>query len=166
MSDEQKPDEQADEQADQQADEQGEQHPTPDERLEDVGTNRGTYDLPEPGEGQRESGTAGLPDEDEVPDETIEEIDTERAERLDADNRPEGAEVDNTQRTFDAGAGMFTDTPDYDENDRPYAADEDDAGPPEDTSGETRGDRVEQQSEQDDGQDDQQDDQQEPVSAT
>ena len=140
MSDEQRADEQDD-------------HPTPDERLEEVGTNRGTDDLPEPGEGQRESGTAGLPDEDEVPDETIEEIDTERAERLDPDNRPDGAEVDNTQRTFDSGAGMFTDNPDYDENHRPYAADED-AGPPQDSSGEAG-----------DG-DEGEEDQQEPVSAT
>lgn len=116
---------------DQDQQEQGEQHPSPTERLEDVGTSRGTYDLPEPGEAQRESGTAGLPEEDEVPEETLEEIHSDRSERLDADNRPDGAEVDNTPRTFDAGAGMFTDSPDYDPDARPYA-EEDDAGPPED----------------------------------
>ena len=125
----------SDEQKTEQSDnpEQGadEDKPSPQERLEDVGANTGTYDLPGPGEDdQRESGTAGLPDEDEVPDETIEEIDSDRAERLDPDNRPDGAEVDNTPRTFDSGAGMFTDNPDYDKNDRPYAGEED-SGPPE-----------------------------------
>ena len=37
------------------------------------------------------------------PPEEIEEIETERAERLDPDNRPDNAEVDNTQRTFEDG---------------------------------------------------------------
>jgi hypothetical protein len=105
--------------------------PSPQERLEDVGAGKGTYEIPGPGEGgERESGTAGLPEEDEVPDETLEEIETDRSERLDPDNRPDGAEVDNTPRTFDAGAGMFTDNPDYDKDSRPYAGEED-SGPPE-----------------------------------
>lgn len=70
----------------------------------------------------RESGTAGLPDADDVPAETLEQIEQERSERLDPDNRPDGAEVDNTDRTFDSEAGMFTDNPDYDEDDRPFAS--------------------------------------------
>ena len=37
------------------------------------------------------------------PPEEIEQIQAERAERLDPDNRPENAEVDNTQRTFEDG---------------------------------------------------------------
>ena len=37
------------------------------------------------------------------PPEEIEQIEAERAERLDPDNRPENAEVDNTQRTFEDG---------------------------------------------------------------
>ena len=58
---------------------------------------------------ESESGTADLPEE------TIEEIERERAERLDPDNRPEDTEVDNTERTFDSGAGKFTDSDDYDD---------------------------------------------------
>ena len=84
------------------------------------GGNQGTYDI-----GDRESGSAGLPDKDEVPPETIEEIEEERKKRLDFDNRPDGAEVDNSDRTFDAEAGMFTDNEEYDENNKPYADDPD-----------------------------------------
>lgn len=93
---------------------------SPDERLDE---KDGTYDLENDGvpEEERESGTAGLPDKDNVPEETIEEIESERQERLDPDNRPDGAEVDNTSRTFDAEAGMFTDSEGYSEDDKPYA---------------------------------------------
>lgn len=38
------------------------------------------------------------------------EIERTREERLDPDNRPENAEVDNTGREFDAARGEFTDT--------------------------------------------------------
>ena len=94
---------------------------SPDERLDS--DDRGTYDLENDGipEEERESGTAGLPDKDSVPEETIESIEAERKERLDPDNRPDNVEVDNTQRTFDADAGKFTDRDDYDENEKPYA---------------------------------------------
>ena len=47
---------------------------------------------------------AGLPDADEVSDQTKEELEQERQERLDPDQRPEGAEVDNAVRTFDPEA--------------------------------------------------------------
>jgi hypothetical protein len=93
----------------------------PDERID---ADRGTYDIQ--GDGvpaeERQSGTAGLPTEDNVPAETIETIERERAERLDPENRPETAEVDNTHRTFDAEAGKFTDSDEYDEGDRPFAS--------------------------------------------
>jgi hypothetical protein len=94
---------------------------SPDERLD--AEDRGTYDLKNDGvpEEERESGTAGLPDKDNVPEETIESIESERQERLSAENRPDGAEVDNTQRTFDADAGTFTDSDRYREDDKPYA---------------------------------------------
>jgi hypothetical protein len=93
---------------------------SPDQRLDE---KTGTYDLEADGipEEERESGTAGLPEKDNVPEETIEQIDSERKERLDPDNRPDGAEVDNSKRTFDADAGMFTDSDGYDENNKPYA---------------------------------------------
>lgn len=44
-----------------------------------------------------------------------EEIEEERQERLDPDNRPEDAEVDNTDRDFDAEKGLFTDSEGYEE---------------------------------------------------
>lgn len=47
---------------------------------------------------------------DEVPpEEEIAEIEEERKARLDPDNRPENAEVDNTGRTFNSEAGDFED---------------------------------------------------------
>ena len=39
----------------------------------------------------------------EVTEEEQHEIAEERERRLDPDNRPEGAEVDNTERTFEDG---------------------------------------------------------------
>ncbi len=41
---------------------------------------------------------------------TDEEIEAEREEKLAPENRPEGAEVDNTDREFDVKHGRFTDT--------------------------------------------------------
>ena len=45
----------------------------------------------------------------EVSPEELDEIEAERKERLDPDNRPENAEVDNTDRDFDTTIGQFTD---------------------------------------------------------
>jgi hypothetical protein len=39
------------------------------------------------------------------------DIEEERKRRLDPENRPENAEVDNTQRTFDTERGVFEDSP-------------------------------------------------------
>jgi len=47
--------------------------------------------------------------------EDAEEIEEERQERLDPDNRPEDAEVDNTDREFDAEKGMYTDSEGYEQ---------------------------------------------------
>jgi hypothetical protein len=95
----------------------------PDER---VGSDRGTFDLQSDGvpAEERQSGTAGLPSEEDVPPETLETIERERAERLDPSNRPDTAEVDNSQRTFDAEVGKFTDSDDYDESDKQYSAED------------------------------------------
>ena len=92
----------------------------PEERIDE---SRGTFDLHNDGipAEERQSGTAGLPAEGDVPPETIESIEQERAERLDPEHRPANAEIDNTGRTFDAGTGKFTDNPEYDESERPYA---------------------------------------------
>jgi hypothetical protein len=51
-----------------------------------------------------------------------EEIEEEREQRLDPDNRPEGAQVDNTDREFDAKKGMFTDAEGYDAAEEKYPA--------------------------------------------
>ena len=48
------------------------------------------------------------------------EVEAERAQRLDAENRPEEAEVDNTDREFDEEKGMFTDSPGYEEADERF----------------------------------------------
>lgn len=42
-------------------------------------------------------------------------IERDRAERLDPDNRPDAAEVDNTHRSFDSAKGLFTDSEGYDD---------------------------------------------------
>ena len=76
-------------------------------------------DRPEEAEGDRMTG--GLPDAEDVDQSEIEEIEAERERRLDPENRPDNVEVDNTQRTFDEEAGMFTDSEDYDESHKPYA---------------------------------------------
>ena len=51
---------------------------------------------------------------EEPDEETKQDIEEERARRLDPDNRPDDVEVDNTQREFDVDRGMFTDNDDYD----------------------------------------------------
>ncbi|MCB0895659.1 MAG: hypothetical protein KDB43_09840 [Nocardioidaceae bacterium] len=51
-----------------------------------------------------------------------EEVEQERQERLDPDNRPEEAEVDNTDRDFDEEKGMFTDSEGYEEADERFPA--------------------------------------------
>ncbi|MGN6251953.1 MAG: hypothetical protein ACTHNS_09105 [Marmoricola sp.] len=56
----------------------------------------------------------------DLPDEEVARIEAEREQRLASENRPEGAEVDNTARDFDSEAGAFTDSPGYDPNDRPF----------------------------------------------
>jgi hypothetical protein len=67
----------------------------------------------DPGDSENDEGHGtrypGADPEDE------EEIEEDRQERLDPDNRPDGAEIDNTDREFDAKKGMFTDAEGYDE---------------------------------------------------
>lgn len=65
----------------------------------------------------------GIDPYQEPDDETKREIEEERARRLDPENRPEGAEVDNTDRTFDHDRGKFTDAEDYDESEPPRFSD-------------------------------------------
>lgn len=64
---------------------------------------------------------------DQVPDAaTRQEIEAERARRLDSENRPDTAEVDNTGRTFDVERGQFTDSPEYDAGEPPRFSDPED----------------------------------------
>jgi hypothetical protein len=50
----------------------------------------------------------------QVPDQgpDLEAIEEERETRLDPDNRPDNAEIDNTERDFDVVKGQFTDSED------------------------------------------------------
>jgi len=58
---------------------------------------------------------------DQQPSEAdVEQIERERAERLAEENRPEGAEVDNTGRDFDPEKGMFTDREEHASTGRLY----------------------------------------------
>ena len=60
--------------------------------------------------------------EERPPDDEVQAIEEERQRRLDAENRPDNAEVDNTHRDFDPEAGMFTDSEGYDQAARQYRA--------------------------------------------
>jgi hypothetical protein len=74
-----------------------------------------------------DAGGRELRDVDEKPpDDEVKEIEEERERRLDPENRPDDAQVDNTERTFDSDTGFFTDSEEYDENaPAPYAGSED-----------------------------------------
>lgn len=58
--------------------------------------------------------------EPELTQDDVARIEAERRDRLAEDKRPDGAEVDNTNRDFDSEAGKFTDSPGYDPDDRPF----------------------------------------------
>jgi hypothetical protein len=69
-----------------------------------------------------DAGGRELRDVDEKPpDDEVKAMEEERERRLDPDNRPDDAEVDNTHRTFDSDTGHFTDSDDFDESVAPYA---------------------------------------------
>ncbi|KQP63338.1 MULTISPECIES: hypothetical protein [unclassified Nocardioides] len=55
------------------------------------------------------------PHDEPIAEASPEEVAAERDERLDPDHRPQNAEVDNTDREFDAEKAMFTDAEGYDE---------------------------------------------------
>lgn len=71
----------------------------------------------------------------EMSAEKVERLEQERAERLSDEARPDGAEVDNTHRDFDATNGMFTDSPGYEEAPAPFPAPEPQDEPAEDQVG-------------------------------
>jgi len=56
----------------------------------------------------------------DVGDEEREQIEAERQHRLDPANRPDNAEVDNTDREFDEVRGRFTDSEPPDQGEEEY----------------------------------------------
>lgn len=56
----------------------------------------------------------GIEVDKEPDEETKKFLAEERDRRLDPGNRPDGAEIDNTERTFDHERGQFTDADGYD----------------------------------------------------
>jgi hypothetical protein len=75
---------------------------------------------------ERAGRSLGIEPEAKPDEETEKEIEEEREQRLDPDNRPENAEVDNTPREFDVERGQFTDSEDYDESEpAPFSDPED-----------------------------------------
>jgi hypothetical protein len=79
---------------------------------------------------ERAGRSLGIDPYKEPDDETKREIEAERERRLHPDNRPEGAEVDNTERTFDHERGKFTDSEDYDRSEPPRYSDPEDPNTP------------------------------------
>ena len=69
----------------------------------------------------------------ELSAEEVESIERERAERL--AERPENAEVDNTDRDFDVAKGMFTDSPGYEAAPERFPTPDRGEEPPEDQVG-------------------------------
>lgn len=84
---------------------------------------------------ERAGRSLGIDPYKEPDEETKKEIEAERARRLDPANRPEGAEVDNTERTFDHERGKFTDAEDYDESEPPVYSDPEDPNNPDNADG-------------------------------
>ena len=70
---------------------------------------------------ERAGRSLGIDPQAEPDEDTKKDMEEEREQRLDPDNRPDNAEVDNTQRTFDVDRGQFTDSEEYDESEpAPY----------------------------------------------
>ncbi len=75
-----------------------------------IDANRDTQDQEKDTADSGGSMTGALPDAADVSQEELDEIEAERKERTSPENRPEGAEVDNTDREFDPVQGQFTDS--------------------------------------------------------
>lgn len=72
---------------------------------------------------ENEPDSASVGSFEEQTEEEKEQARQDREERLDPDNRPENAEVDNTQRDFDTTTGQFTDH-ETDEEIGPYGGED------------------------------------------
>ena len=84
----------------------------------DEDETEGSSDDSEDSDGDEDDGKSsqGLAPGEEPDEETKKEMEEERQRRLDPENRPDNAEVDNTQREFDVEKGQFKDSEEYDEN--------------------------------------------------
>ncbi|MDQ6935645.1 MAG: hypothetical protein M3130_10215 [Actinomycetota bacterium] len=78
--------------------------------------------------------------------ESVEEIEAARKERLAPENRPENAEVDNTDRTFDEETGYFTDSEGHDSAERKFVNEDLGGGDSGDTEKQDSGDTEKQDS--------------------
>ncbi len=83
---------------------------------------------------ERAGRSLGIDTQAEPDEDTKKEMEEEREKRLDPDNRPDGAEIDNTERTFDVDRGQFTDSEDYDDSEPPPFADPEDPNQNDDDS--------------------------------
>jgi hypothetical protein len=84
---------------------------------------------------ERAGRSLGIEPNAEPDDDTKQEMEEERERRLDPDNRPDGAEIDNTDRTFDVERGQFTDSEDYDESEPAPFSDPEDPNNPDNDEG-------------------------------
>ena len=82
---------------------------------EDGGDHRAGAPAEEGDEGEDAEPGVGSTRQPGADPEDKEEIEEERKERLDPDNRPDNVEVDNSERDFDVEKGMFTDSEGYEE---------------------------------------------------
>ena len=89
---------------------------------------------------ERAGRSLGIDTQAEPDEDTKKEMEEEREKRLDPDNRPDGAEIDNTERTFDVDRGQFTDSEDYDDSEPPPFADPEDPNQNDDDSDDSESD--------------------------
>ncbi|GAB3663834.1 hypothetical protein GCM10027596_27490 [Nocardioides korecus] len=110
---------------------------------------------------ERAGRSQGIDVDSEPDDDVKQEMEEEREKRLDPDNRPENAEIDNTDRDFDVKRGMFTDNEAYDEGEPEAYPGEDDPEGGADDGGDDSEDEPDDGSEPDDAPEDVQDSEQE-----
>jgi hypothetical protein len=112
---------------------------------------------------ERAGRSLGIEPDKEPDDDTKQDMEEERERRLDPDNRPDGAEVDNTDRTFDHERGQFTDSDEYDESAPAPFSDAEDPNNPDnkDSSDDSEESDESQESRESDDSDDSEDDDQE-----
>ena len=99
---------------------------------------------------ERAGRSLGIDTQAEPDEDTKKEMEEEREKRLDPDNRPEGAEIDNTERTFDVDRGQFTDSEDYDDSEPPPFADPEDPNQSDDSDDSDDEDSDEDESDEED----------------